>query len=214
MYYLDEDKVQGVFHSAREDLVYEFVEVYNQFAEDFGIITEVHSNFFLAQLREEVGPTLEARRENMNYSCSALKKIFRYYRNNPNEAQADGRCNGHRANQRKIANKVYANRIGNSNYTSGDGYRFRGGGFIQLTGRGNYVRMSEVISMVLQQVVTEFDVETEISSVTMGLLSAMAFWMDKRMWECDHIDCVTKRVNRYTDSYNKRRKHYLHIVTL
>ncbi|MCD6435376.1 MAG: hypothetical protein J7L15_03230 [Clostridiales bacterium] len=214
MYYLDEDLVQGIFSTAREDLVYEFVEVYNEYAEQFGIITKVHSFFFLAQLREEVGPSLESRRENLNYSCSALKKIFRYYRNNPIEASQDGRCNNHRANQRKIANKVYENRIGNNNYNSGDGYRFRGGGFIQLTGKGNYIKMSEIISMVLQKVVTEHDIESEISTVTMGLLASLAFWMDKRMWECDHIDCVTRRVNRYTDSYNKRKQHYLYIAGL
>lgn len=214
MYYLDEDKVQGVFHTAREDLVYDFVNIYNLYAESFGIITEVHSNFFLAQLREEVGPTLESRRENLNYSCNGLKRTFRYYRRNPIEASQDGRCKGHRANKRKIANKVYGGRLKNSDYYSGDGYRFRGGGFIQLTGRGNYTRISEVISMVLQRPVTAFDVETEISTVTMGLLTAMGFWMDKKMWNCNHIDCITKRVNRYTDSYDKRRKHYFYIASL
>lgn len=214
MYYLDEDKIQGVFSSAREDLVYDFVDVYNEYAEAFGIVTEVHCNFFLAQLREEVGPSLESRRESLNYSCNALKRVFRYYRRNPIEAREDGRCDGHRASQRKIANKVYAKRIGNGDFYSGDGYRFRGGGFIQLTGRANYDKIASAISFILDADISAFDVETEISTVRMGLLSALAFWMTKEMWRCDHIDCVTRRVNRYTDSYNKRKNHYLFIAGL
>ncbi len=212
--YLEEDKVQGIFHTAREDLVEEFVEVFNQYALEFMIVTEVHINFFLAQVREEVGPSLESRRENMNYSCKALQKIFSYYRRHPGDANSDGRCNGHKANQRKIANKVYSNRIGNGDYASGDGYRFRGGGFIQLTGRGNYRKTSEILSLAIEKVISEYDVESEISTVTMGLLSAMAFWLDKKIYDCKHIDEVTKRVNRYTDSYDKRKAHYLYIASL
>lgn len=211
---LDEDKVSGIFSRARYDLIEDFTDTFNKYSDLFGITKEVHINFFLAQIREEVGPSLESRRENLNYSCNALRRIFSYYRRNPKSSNRDGRCNGHRANQRKIANKVYANRIGNSDYDSGDGYRFRGGGFIQLTGRSNYARMAGILSYLLKMDITAYDVETEISTVTMGLLASMAFWYDKRMWECDHIDEITKRVNRYTDSYDKRKQHYLLAASL
>ncbi len=214
MYYLTEDKLQGVFSTATDDVIQEFLEVYNNNAEDFGIIKEVHCNFFLAQLREEVGPTLESRRENLNYSCGALKKIFRYYRNNPHEAINDGRCNNHRANQKEIANKVYANRIGNGDYQSGDGYRFRGGGYIQLTGRGNFTKITKIISTINNIDISPEDVEDEINTVTMALLTAMAFWYDKKMWTCKNIDCVTRKVNRYTDSYDKRKQYYLLLASL
>ena len=214
MAHVTEDKIQGAFPSARSDLVEEFVEVFNKYSDMFGITKEVHENFLLAQIKEEVGSSLESRRENLNYSCKALKKIFKWYKKNPKNARRDGRCDGHRANQRNIGNKAYANRIGNGDIASGDGYRFRGGGFIQLTGRANYQKMSEVISLVLQKPVEAKDVETEISTVTMGLLTAMAFWFNNKLWKCEHIDCVTKKVNRYTDSYDRRKKHYMHIASL
>ncbi len=212
--HLFEDKVAGIFSKARVDLVEEFCNVFNLYSEIFGISKKLHIDFLLAQLREEVGPNLEPRRESLNYSCESLEKTFRYYRQHPQEALSDGRCNGHIANQRKIANKVYANRIGNGNYTSGDGYRFRGGGFIQLTGRLNYSVMAGVISETINKKITAEDVETEISTITMGLLSAFAFWKYNNLSECVHIDQVTSKINRYTDSYDKRRRFFLQIANI
>ncbi len=211
---ITEDMISGVFHTASVELVEEFVYVFNKFSSKFLIETEFQTNAFLAQLREEVGPSLVPKREGLNYSCVALRKTFKYYRNNPKESERDGRCNQHKANQRKIANKAYANRIGNENYNSGDGYRFRGGGFIQLTGRDNYTRMAQILSLVLQKKITPLDVESEISEVGMGLLVSMAFYLDKKLYTCKHIDCFTKKINRYTDSYQKRKEHYLHIASL
>ena len=211
---LDEDKVQGIFSTADEHIVEEFTEVFNSYAKMFKIDSEFQTNAFLAELRQEVGPTLIPRREILNYSCNSLKRIFRYYRRNPREADRDGRCNGHRANKRKIANKVYANRIGNGGYATGDGYRFRGGGYFQLTGRGNYQRIADVLSEVLNADISPLDVETEITSVTMALLTAMAFYYDKKLYNCEHIDCFTRKINRYTDSYQRRKKYYLYIASL
>lgn len=212
--YLSEDKVSGIFSRARADLVEEFCSIFNTYSELFGITRKLHIDFLLAELREEVGPTLEPQRESLNYSCDALKQIYRYYKQHPSEALQDGRCNGHKADQRKIANKVYANRIGNSDYDSGDGYRFRGGGFIQLTGKMNYQKMADVISETINKNVSVYDVETEISTVTMGLLTAFAFWKANRLFESTTIDQVTAKINRYTDSYKKRKMHYLFIASL
>ena len=206
------DKMAGVFSTASDEVIEDFIEIYEEYKETFGIHSLAQENFFLAEIREEVGPTLESRRENLNYSCKALKKIFRYYRNHPSEAARDGRCNHHRANQRKIANKVYAYRIGNGSYKSGEGYRFRGGGFFQITGKNNYEMIARVITERTGIDVTPYDVETEISSTQMGVLSALAFWYNKKMYNCSNIDCVTRRINRYTDSYKKRKKHYLKLA--
>lgn len=211
---IDEDKVQAIFKSATAEDVEIFAETFNKYSAMFKITKEVHENFFLAQIREEVGPTMQPRRENLNYSCSSLKRVFKWYRKNPKNAKRDGRCNGHKANQRNIGNKAYAHRIGNGDIESGDGYRFRGGGFIQLTGRANYQRIAETMSKVMQKNITARDIESEISEVEVGLLTAMAFWYRNKIYKCKNIDCVTRKVNRYTDSYAKRKAHYLRIASL
>jgi len=208
------DKIHGVFNTASENQIEEFLAVFKTYRKAFGIKSEFQVNAFLAQIREEVGPSLIPRRESLNYSCKALRRTFRYYKRNPNESKRDGRCNGHKANQRKIANKVYANRIGNGGYKSGDGYRFRGGGFIQLTGRRNYQDIARAIGVVLNIEITPYDVETEISTITMALLTAMAFYFTRRLDKCKNVDCFTKKINRYTDSYKKRKNYYLKLSNL
>jgi len=94
---------------------------------------------FFAQVRQEAGPALEAVGESLNYSPDVLKSTFSYYTNHPAEAVTDGYVRDpvtHRitraANEEVIANKAYANR--NGNVASGDGWRFRGRGFIQVPG--------------------------------------------------------------------------------
>ena len=69
--------------------------------------------------------------------------------------------------------------------------------------------IAAVISERTNLNITVYDVETEISSTQMGTLSALAFWHNKKMYQCNHIDCITRRINRYTDSYAKRKQHYL-----
>ncbi len=209
---MTQDKVASLFKTASDEVIEDFVYMFNRYGKLFGLNSTVQENFFLAEIREEVGPTLESRRENLNYSCKALRKIFRYYKRNPKSSKRDGRCSGHRANQRKIANKIYANRIGNGDISSGDGYRFRGGGTLQITGRGNYQDIADVLSERLNANITVFDVETEITQTGMGVLSAMAFWYSRGLHKLDHIDKITRKINRYTDSYQKRKGYYLYLA--
>lgn len=77
--------------------------------------------------------------ENLNYSEDALKANFSYFRNNPVEAKKYAR------NPEAIANRAYANRLGNGDINSGDGWAYRGRGYIQLTGKGSYKKYSDVI---------------------------------------------------------------------
>ena len=208
------DKLQHIFHRADAHQIEEFAETFEKYKDRFGINTEVELNFFLAQIVEETGGSLVPKRENLNYSCNALKKLFGYYKKNHRAADRDGRCNGHKANQRNIANHAYANRIGNGGPETGDGWRFRGGGYIQLTGRGNYYATATVISLALNRVVTEHDLEAEIDSIEGALLSAMAFWAEHELGECKTIDCVTAKVNKHTPTYKERKRHYQYIASL
>src|SRR5690606_10748069 len=89
----------------------------------------------LAQLAHE--SNLKPVSENLNYSAARLGEIFKKYF--PTTALA----NAYARQPEKIANRVYANRMGNGDESSGDGWKYRGRGFIQLTGKSNYTALSD-----------------------------------------------------------------------
>ncbi len=108
-------------------------------ADKYGI-TGAHKAQFLAQLDHESGG-FKRLEENLNYSAKRLRQVFPKYYKTDEEAQADER------QPMKIANKVYGNRMGNSQ--PGDGYKYRGRGLIQLTGKNNYSMFGKIIGMDL-----------------------------------------------------------------
>lgn len=108
-----------------------FVRTFNEWAEKFGINTPLRVAHYLAQVFHE-SAKLKLREENLNYSANGLLKTFPRYFKTRQEAVAYA----HRP--QAIANRVYANRMGNGNEASGDGWRFRGRGYIGTTGRDNY----------------------------------------------------------------------------
>lgn len=107
---------------------------------EYGITTLNRRAHFWAQLAHE--SNLVPRRENMNYSASRLLAVFpRYF--NPITAYQYAR------KPEAIANRVYANRMGNGQESSGDGWKYRGGGLIQDTGKSRYRRLSSVLKVDL-----------------------------------------------------------------
>ena len=109
----------------------EFVATFNQYADTFGINTTARVVHFLAQVTWESGYFRHVE-ENLNYSADGLMKTFGSRFRNKAEAEQYAR------KPEKIANKVYANRYGNGSEASGDGWRYRGRGFIQITFKANY----------------------------------------------------------------------------
>ncbi len=106
-------------------------------AAKFGITTNLRLAHFLAQCAlESTGFTATV--ENLNYRAARLMQVFpKYFRNVDPAAYAN--------NPAKIANRVYADRMGNGDEASGDGFKFRGRGYIQLTGKNNYTSFSEFV---------------------------------------------------------------------
>ncbi len=149
---------------------------------------------------------LEAKLENLNYSAEVLKKgeIFSYFGNHKDEAEQYGRTtgkNGHKADQEAIANRVYANRNGNGNIETGDGWRYRGGGLIQVTGKSNYNSVNNTIKSVCSSFKTEITPEN-ITNTRESVISAMAFWYSNNInskadngMEATNVDSVTKMIN-------------------
>lgn len=110
----------------------------NMSMQECGIDTVDRARAFLAQVGHE-SSQLNTIEENLNYSAQGLRKIFPKYFPTQKEALAFAR------NPERIANRVYANRMGNGSEESGDGWTFRGRGLIQVTGRDNYVLMSALM---------------------------------------------------------------------
>lgn len=170
-------------------------------ASKFGITNNLRLAHFLAQCGHESGG-FRAVSENLNYSAKGLLGIFRKYFTNVNLAMQYER------KPEKIANRVYASRMGNGNEASGDGYKFRGRGYIQLTGKDNYTLFDATVP---ESIIAQPD----LVATKYPLASAAFFFKRNNLWAiCDRgatpevVTAVTKRVNGGTIGLADRQKHF------
>ena len=169
-------------------------------AAKFNITNTLRLAHFLAQCGHESGG-FKAVSENLNYSADGLKKIFgKYFPGNLNESYA--------RQPEKIANRVYSSRMGNGDESSGEGFKFRGRGYIQLTGKSNY---SSFDKMVEEDIIANPD----LVATKYPLMSAAFFFNNNGLWSiCDKgaddatVTAVTKRVNGGTIGLADRIKHF------
>src|SRR5688572_5249797 len=151
---------------------------------------------FFAQILHESG-CMRFDMENLNYSSEALRKVFGKYFTTKEEADAYAR------QPEKIANRVYANRMGNRGEASGDGWKFRGRGLIQLTGRSNYKAFAEWVGD--DRIVDDPD----LVSSEYAVHSAVFFW-DKnslnRFADKDDVVGLTKKINGGDNGLAHRRE--------
>lgn len=153
---------------------------------------------FLAQIAHESGG-FNFVVENLNYSAKGLMGTFKKYFPTEDIAKQYER------KPEKIANRVYANRMKNGPEESGDGYKFRGRGLIQLTGRDNYTKFAEALGISLDETVAYL--ETPNGAV----VSAAWFWDNNKLNQyCDKDDFITltKRINGGTLGLEDRKHHY------
>lgn len=153
---------------------------------------------FVAQTAHESGG-FNFVKENLSYGAKGLMVTFKKYF--PNEELAKQ----YERKPEKIANKVYANRMGNGDEASGDGYRFCGRGLIQLTGRNNYTKFAQDLDISIEDTVAYL--ETPAGAVS----SAGWFWDNNNLNQyCDSNDFVTltKRINGGTIGLEDRQHHY------
>ncbi len=170
-------------------------------ASKFAINTPLRVAHFLAQCGHESGG-FRVTQENLNYSAKGLNGIFRKYF--PTEAAAAA----YARNPQKIANKVYANRMANGSEASGDGYKFRGRGYIQLTGRDNYTQFGKAIGVDIPN-------NPDLVSSKYALASAAWFWSKNGLNKLADggatdtvVTSITKRVNGGTIGLADRIKHF------
>ena len=170
-------------------------------AAKFQINTPLRLAHFLAQCGHESGG-FRATQENLNYSAKGLNGIFKKYF--PTEAAAAA----YARNPQKIANKVYGGRMGNGPEASGEGYKFRGRGYIQLTGKDNYKAFDAVVvENILEQ--------PDLVATKYPLLSAAWFFHKNGLHKIADggatdavVTSVTKRVNGETIGLPDRIKHF------
>ena len=169
-------------------------------AAKFNITNNLRLAHFLAQCGHESGG-FKAVSENVNYSAAGLKGIFgKYFPGNLAESYA--------RQPQKIASRVYGGRMGNGPESTGEGYKFRGRGYIQLTGKQNYTNFAKFIG---EDTVSNPD----LVATKYPLASAAFFFDSNKLWSiCDRgtdnatVTAVTKRVNGGTIGLADRIKHF------
>jgi len=169
---------------------------------DYEIDTPNRVAAWLGQTAHESGG-YRALRENLNYSASGLNGIFKKYFPTIESAKPYER------QPEKIANKIYASRMGNGPESSGDGFRYRGRGLIQLTGKSNYQAFADSIEETLEDTI-EF-LETYEGAVQ----SACWFWESNNLNAlADKMDIklMTKKINGGYIGLEDRIKHIEHAV--
>ena len=159
---------------------------------------------FLAQCAHESGG-FKFLKENLNYKAESLCKVFPKYFPDINLAKQ------YEKKPEKIANKVYGNRMGNGDETSGDGFRYMGRGLIQLTGKNNYTLFAAAIDTPLEEI-PEY-----LQTFEGAVQSACWFWEQNNLnqWaDKKDIMTLTKRINGGTIGLEDRIKHYNHALHL
>lgn len=152
-------------------------------AKDFGITTNLRLAHFLAQCAlESTGFTATV--ENLNYSAQRIPVVFKKYFKNTDPGP-------YAHNPQKLGSRVYANRMGNSDEASGDGFKFRGRGYIQLTGKNNYTSFSNFVG-------EDCVANPDLVATKYPLASAAFYFTENKIWAiCDRgsSDDVVRRVS-------------------
>jgi putative chitinase len=193
------DLLQAICPNTRPQTLADYVGPLNDVAAYYDLNVRVERLAgFLAQVAHE-SDNFTAIRENMNYSADGLQKIFGKYFPTDDLAQQYAR------QPEKIANRVYANRMNNGDESSGDGWKFRGRGLIQLSGRANYTKFSQALDMSLDDTIAYMETPAGAAS------SAGWYWdTNKLNAYCDIGDFIglTKRINGGTNGLESRQRKY------
>jgi putative chitinase len=183
------------------------VDPFNETFERFGIVTPAQQASWIGQCGHECG-NFRIMEENLNYRAPTLLKLFpqtpkRQWGFTPESAAA------YEKQPQKIANRIYGNRMGNRDEASGDGFRFRGSGFLQLTGMNNFYHAGQALGV-------DFIMQPELVRTPMyAAQTAGWFWQTHRLnqyADSGDILTMTKRINGGTIGLEDRKKHIEHAL--
>ena len=175
-------------------------------ATKFQINTRLRLAHFLAQCAHE-SAGFNATEENLNYSADSLKRVFSKY-------FPDDLANSYARQPEKIASRVYGNRMGNGDEASKEGYKYRGRGYIQLTGKDNYSAFDKAVD---DDIVNNPD----LVSKKYPLLSAAWFWDSRSLNQLadkgasdDVVTKITKKINGGSHGLDDRIKRFKNYYAL
>lgn len=183
------------------------VDPFNETFERFGIVTPSQQASWIGQCGHECG-NFRIMEENLNYKAATLLKLFpqtpkRVWGFTPESAAA------YEKQPQKIANRIYGNRMGNRDEASGDGFRFRGSGFLQLTGMNNFYHAGQALGV-------DFIMQPELVRTPMyAAQTAGWFWQTHRLnqyADSGDILTMTKKINGGTIGLEDRKMHIEHAL--
>jgi putative chitinase len=179
-----------------------WVHALNEILPEYEINTPQRLAAFIAQTAHESGNYVFLK-ENLNYKAASLRRVFPKYF--PTDELAAAYAN----RPERIANRVYANRMGNGPEESGDGYRYCGRGLIQLTGRTNYQNFADSIETPVEEI-TEY-----LGTFEGAVQSACWFWETNNLnkWaDAGDIKTMTRVINGGYIGLDDRIRHYEHAL--
>ena len=191
------ENLQKFFEDTDENIIDSFVDPLNKTCDKFDINSTNRIAMFIAQVGHESGG-LTHTKENLNYKAAQLLKIFPRYFENADPADYEHQ-------PEKIANRIYAGRMGNGSEDTGDGWKFRGRGLIQLTGKENYTRFANELCMDLDAAVDYLETPEGAA------MSAGWYWNDRHINDAadnGDVEKVTRRINGGTIGLEERTALY------
>ncbi|WP_237718216.1 chitinase [Cupriavidus sp. BIS7] len=192
----------------------------NENATQYRLDSESRLSHFFAQVRQEVGEFC-ALEEDLRYYTPSRLKIFGYFQKNPAEAELYGYKPPKPADSEAIANRIYEHKIGNGSKETGDGWKYRGRGLKQTTGIGNYRDFTRGYNLHWTDDAQNFVENPDLLSNTKySTRSGIYYWLAHKLYEIadqghgdTQVDAITALINKRTDSYENRRKHFQKIIS-
>ena len=205
---LTEQKFNKLYPKALPGIYQEII----QNVQKAGIQTDNQLAMFIAQCAHE-SADFQKFQENLNYSSDGLRKTFpKYFPGTTSEKYGYIKNKAgvivQKADQAGIANIVYANRMGNGPATSGDGWKYRGRGVVQLTGKDNYTRFQKWLND--PEILSNPD--KILSSAKLIVLTGVFFWDVNKLQGISDFVLLTKRVNGGTIGLEDRTREYKELL--
>ncbi len=193
---VNKDKLARVMPKAKAADLDKYLEAINEGLTKYSINTPLRIAHFVAQVAHESG-SFKYSSENLNYGAKGLRSTFGKY------FKTDELAEEYARQKEKIANRVYGNRMGNGDENSGDGWRFRGRGLIQLTGKENYQKCAKDIGIDIDRQPDKLATDPKAA-----VFAAAWFWNSRRLnnyADKDDVLTITKRINGGTHGLDDRK---------
>jgi len=196
--------LEEIFPNTKDTILKKFVDPLNVVCNKYEIVSNQRLACFLAQVGHESGG-FRYTAENLNYSDSALLAIFKKYFKNEMDAAQYAR------KPEMIANRIYANRMGNGTENSGDGWKYRGRGLIQITGKNNYTMIADSLGKSIDETIDYLTTDEGAA------MSAGWYWDEHKLnaiADKGNMKLLTRRINGGYNGLQDRLALYEHACSV